>query len=668
MQERVAKIQKQSRTLDVPSQNVQQAPLSEILRHGVMQRKLYKDPHNAKELIEKQESLQYNTEPGKIKNELIANTGKSNFTTMGFEHEFAQISNESHILQNVTHVELAESKNVFPFTGLRFTLETDAANAIELVSPPFIIESLKGAPIPNFVDVGKADGYMTTALSNVANNGRTIEGMIRELKTEMGIEFDPNEVEAKICPSNMNTGVNYKELEKSPKTHDRKRTVSKEKILMLEVKKSEKGGGISTQANFETNAETYHLAKVALSPFNTKFTQLFKNIETEIYNAFSRSINGEDSPNLNLFLWEMAKNLSQLLAVPSLIKLNTLKEKLFDLEATENIDIFRFHRLLSSYAKDTDGVWIKDRILSFSRIITGEEIVRAQAICNGAITNIITALNGNFTEGFKEYEQTIITQNLAYMKTTIGTEIDSICTDIGSLQDTKGDSYQAPGFGEHNPQLHGLRQDTFISPDKIKPLPGFEGQALHVIEVRRGSMEKHLRDITIAHFIREGLTAKEIEEKIKDMGYTQNIPIEDLRAKVNTSFNRGNIYEKLHNDFNTYTNNLVTQITRTANLPMWKNQTLIFGEPDNVVQIRNFVASNYDSPVHKLDSIRELMLNLHDKWSRKEITKNYYAILKKIPKDISNFESTKEANKKKINDTLLEINNDLEAFYNSYSR
>ena len=152
------------------------------------------------------------------------------------------------------------------------------------------------------------------------------------------------------------------------------------------------------------------------------------------------------------------------------------------------------------------------------------------------------------------------------------------------------------------------------------------------------------------------------------MGYTQNIPIEDLRAKVNTSFNRGNIYEKLHNDFNTYTNNLVTQITRTANLPMWKNQTLIFGEPDNVVQIRNFVASNYDSPVHKLDSIRELMLNLHDKWSRKEITKNYYAILKKIPKDISNFESTKEANKKKINDTLLEINNDLEAFYNSYSR
>lgn len=183
------------------------------------------------------------------------------------------------------------------------------------------------------------------------------------------------------------------------------------------------------------------------------------------------------------------KNLSQLLAVPSLIKLNTLKEKLFDLEATENIDIFRFHRLLSSYAKDTDGVWIKDRILSFSRIITGEEIVRAQAICNGAITNIITALNGNFTEGFKEYEQTIITQNLAYMKTTIGTEIDSICTDIGSLQDTKGDSYQAPGFGEHNPQLHGLRQDTFISPDKIKPLPGFEGQALHVIEVRRGSME-----------------------------------------------------------------------------------------------------------------------------------------------------------------------------------
>lgn len=326
------------------------------------------------------------------------------------------------------------------------------------------------------------------------------------------------------------------------------------------------------------------------------------------------------------------KNLSQLLAVPSLIKLNTLKEKLFDLEATENIDIFRFHRLLSSYAKDTDGVWIKDRILSFSRIITGEEIVRAQAICNGAITNIITALNGNFTEGFKEYEQTIITQNLAYMKTTIGTEIDSICTDIGSLQDTKGDSYQAPGFGEHNPQLHGLRQDTFISPDKIKPLPGFEGQALHVIEVRRGSMEKHLRDITIAHFIREGLTAKEIEEKIKDMGYTQNIPIEDLRAKVNTSFNRGNIYEKLHNDFNTYTNNLVTQITRTANLPMWKNQTLIFGEPDNVVQIRNFVASNYDSPVHKLDSIRELMLNLHDKWSRKEITKNYYAILKKFRK------------------------------------
>lgn len=94
------------------------------------------------------------------------------YTTLGFEHEFSQMSDG--LLRGVSHVELAESDLKMPFTGLPFILETDAGNELELVSPPFLFETLPGIPIPDPEDVGKVDRMIEVALrQHVREDGTT---------------------------------------------------------------------------------------------------------------------------------------------------------------------------------------------------------------------------------------------------------------------------------------------------------------------------------------------------------------------------------------------------------------------------------------------------------------------------------------------------------------
>ena len=126
----------------------------------VLQGKLYNEPSSMATLVASQRDLQ-----AKPDAEIAALLGGKPFTTVGFEHEFGQLNDEGSVLHNLTHLELAKSEN-FGYSGLPFSLETDASDAIELVSPPFIMETNEQG-VPATKDVVDADRLMKTGLSGL---------------------------------------------------------------------------------------------------------------------------------------------------------------------------------------------------------------------------------------------------------------------------------------------------------------------------------------------------------------------------------------------------------------------------------------------------------------------------------------------------------------------
>lgn len=515
MQERIAKEPMQSRTIYANPRSEKQASFIEILDREVMQRKLYKNPTNAKSLIDEQSNLQSKGGVKEIKEELKKDGGSGEFTTMGFEHEFAQMPKDKNILNDVTHVELAKSTAPeFSLTNLKFSIETDASNAIELVSPPFILETLsKGVPIPDYNDVDMADRMMKNALTFVAQNGINILGMINIIKDLFGISFDIVNINAKIKTANVNCNISNDLKEKKKTNPNNDPIISGMDIYGVEIgesrKTTNKEVGIGTQANFETTAEIYDLSKRVLPRLNHSLTNIFKNIELGILTEFRNYIKA-DSPVSDkgfLFLRELAKNLSQLLAVHSITMLSQWKN---DILNGKNIDqkLFKYHRNFSSVAKDTDGVWLKDSLISFARVISDEEINTIIAVCNRP-NNIMSIIKSQA----KEPE---IQKNVEWVENTLGNYLSRVFEQLEMPRNEKSHPYHVPEFGEYNPELPGIRQDTFISPEHIIDILE-NGEALHVTEIRRGDMKKNLKRITIAYLIKEGLNNEDIKIIIKDM-------------------------------------------------------------------------------------------------------------------------------------------------------
>jgi hypothetical protein len=89
------------------------------------------------------------------------------FTTVGFEAEFIEHYDNSPLV-GISHLELAESKTpAMSYTGIPFKLETDAADVIELVTPPFLMRTKLDAPIPNGDDITKLDTRLRTWLEKI---------------------------------------------------------------------------------------------------------------------------------------------------------------------------------------------------------------------------------------------------------------------------------------------------------------------------------------------------------------------------------------------------------------------------------------------------------------------------------------------------------------------
>ncbi len=152
--------------------------------HNVLQAKM--KAKNFRELVIAQRLLQTEVKknPGKY---------KGNYTTVGFEHEFADMA--SGPLRGASHIEVAKSVEKMPYTGLRFILETDAQNALEFVSPPFLVETLPGIPLPDPDDVEQIDGMISDTLAHHTNSDPNLRELIYKFMDDPGLTFRTGNLE-----------------------------------------------------------------------------------------------------------------------------------------------------------------------------------------------------------------------------------------------------------------------------------------------------------------------------------------------------------------------------------------------------------------------------------------------------------------------------------------
>ena len=134
------------------------------------------------------------------------------YTTLGFEHEFAQMTDGP--LQGVSHLELATSDMTMPLTKLPFVLETDAGNEVEMVSPPFLFETLPDIPIPDPEEVAFVDHMLEMALRahTREDNSTTLATFLQAFGLAYGLTFNwkvNKKQQVQLEPKNMtyNTDV-----------------------------------------------------------------------------------------------------------------------------------------------------------------------------------------------------------------------------------------------------------------------------------------------------------------------------------------------------------------------------------------------------------------------------------------------------------------------------
>ncbi|NES87137.1 MAG: DUF4157 domain-containing protein, partial [Moorea sp. SIO2B7] len=182
---------------------------------------------------------QFITEQIRLQNRADNLNPNEHYTTVGFEHEFAQMTDGP--LQGLTHVEVGESHEQMPYTEINFKLETDAADALELVSPPFFVETIEAdSSIPIAEDVRKINNMIGTALQGATITSPTIGALVDTLQSSSGLNFELYQQ-----PS---LGVEHRTPDNERRLFSKK-TRKNFNIPNISIVPSSKNDGISAQAN-----------------------------------------------------------------------------------------------------------------------------------------------------------------------------------------------------------------------------------------------------------------------------------------------------------------------------------------------------------------------------------------------------------------------------------
>lgn len=538
----------QSRVIDTRQQSKQTPSIFELLQGNnsrtlqqgpVTQRMLYGDPQNAKELIEKQIELQKRepagdapapseglpgveasvpedddveaeVTPGQIHDRLDNDLDRDGikrphnqdyFTTVGFEFEFAQFPNggEGSILQNVLHTQLARSKQIFAYTGLPFFLETDAGSELELVTPPFVIETVEGTSIPLADDVEKADDLMETGITEVI--GKKEKSKLNELEnvknlfeTQMGLDFifqsdDKFDEIGKITNHNMVGKPSDALYGRSSNGTDKEVVLGPSDILgeekrngMLVMPSHKLDGlsravpigknGIGTQINIAMEAEAYQQMVGLPKPYQSYDLDVSGAkgfIEGEIVKGCKQCSNFLGG-KFSFLAGEIAMYLVNTFALRGMDDYLTTSEKFWQRKKVE----YRQQHPESS-VKDLRGVWFKDSVRGLIDDVFDNRTLDYGS-CKMELAGVLMSMR---FDGCNKYIGRLWVLDQEKM-------IEAANVLAGYLQRRQEEeSDEKPGVCERDKKYPSdVRPDTYVHLDPDKVAPGLEGRKMHLVESR----------------------------------------------------------------------------------------------------------------------------------------------------------------------------------------
>jgi hypothetical protein len=499
---------------------------------SVVQRRV--DANTFKEFLASQADLQARARanPGRFKYE---------YTTVGFEHEFGQMTDGP--LHGVDHFEISRSNGpAMPFTNIPFVLETDAANAVELVSPPFLLETKSSGfghskssrkPVPLAADVETVDGLIRAALTTSVNQHRQrVKGAARKYG---GFDYDDvyttktmTEVAAALQASTdidfpLDQDVEVEPFQLSPAGTTRfgaapaldgvpvsPNLITHQTLGGIHVKPSEKGGGITSQVNFATDAATADTMQREADADDTLrpgadgdgIVTAFRTAETTIRTALIGD--AEVSAGLRSFYGALARSLSGQIAVPYMAYFH---DRQADADAQHvrmselvgvSADALGLAEGISSHVKDTSSIWVKDMVLNLGlglleRAEWTQVLARVTDV--GAVQDIEAAVDVNVSDKWPALLRAG-TRGVIVAATTaaLGEVARAIRQDIRpqswwGFSDRKRDlHFGRPAnearleFAQHRARDIGPRQDTYIRSQDVQT--ALWDRRLHVVETR----------------------------------------------------------------------------------------------------------------------------------------------------------------------------------------
>lgn len=502
------------------------------------------------------------------------------FTTAGFEFEFIQLQRNT-LLDNVVHAPLSQS-TPFVYTGLPFSLETDSSGTLELVTPPFIVDTLPNTTIPSSEDIAHIAELMESALSALAAEGGTIDVLFNNLKRDLGLDFSKGGISIEWLHMLGEMSPTLKQIKGNrPAGQDLfpiKLDYAKFKDLPLGKSTKTPDREVATQVNIAVDADTYRQLLGQLPAPDTQpgawkerrealeeaENQMFQQMEQEYAKGMDMS---EEE---RFFIREIAHNLIQLFAVDASKKYQENARKYF---RGQTMPPSHSGEHPESHVKDMRGLWFKDSIKSLALGMVGGPVNFTQ------LGIILPDLIGTLKEYIPEEETSLrkyieiavqdlsdFLRNLEPQMAFDGTSgVDNY--DRRELCDTEFEEkaqeemphHDGKPAGRRNPKktkptgkksrvslqpasqpakprgvkkvhedriaLLGARQDTFIPNAGLKVAPSLDGRRLHVVESRYTSTREIVKALQVLESNQSG--RPEAVEPVPE-----NPPLANARAKT----------------------------------------------------------------------------------------------------------------------------------------
>lgn len=424
--------------------------------------------------------------------------GTGKYTTVGFEWDIAVTAEHSseapNLLQGLSHVELAESD--FALNGLHYILETDAGNVLELVTPPFFLRT-RGGPqlLPTTEELSEIMGATREALLGIVESGQTLETLMGEKGWASQFEINDWEMKA-LEPSWRNWSTR---AQPGAAITSGLNEASVKDITISEVTL---GKERLPQINIATDVATFERvqdpeeARVDDSAIKGIVEESMRTMRPRIVKMF-RDVDEGAPKRLGSFIEQLLRVLAQQHVVPYIGILADQARLGWSGQPT-NKNIMDRAGGAASYAKDITNVWLKTDLLSFGAATVKREdwavVADALETLHAALPNSRKMPIGDTNAGAtKVTDEQVRGHMTAFAKqlSDQANRLKATATKQKDYEEALQEIFdevagELPDYGEHNPKVLGVRQDTFISPATMRKLSAKLNlqKMLFVMEVR----------------------------------------------------------------------------------------------------------------------------------------------------------------------------------------